>query len=371
MHSSRGSSWTRDQTHVSCIEGKLFTTSITWESQYGHTHIIYMCTYFVMVLSLGHVRLFVTRGPPCPSPSPGVYSNSCPLSRWCHSTISSSVFPFSSCLQPFPASWSFLKSQLFASGGQSIWVSASVPPMNIQDWFLLGLTSLISLQFKRLSRDFSNTTVQKHQFFSAQHSLCYHSHIQHNYWKHYSFDYIDLCQQSNTHNTLSRFVITFLPRSKHLLLSWLQSPSTVILEPKRLKSLTVSMISASICHEMMGGDTMILVIWMLSFKPAFSLSSFTFIKRLFSSSSLSAKRVVSSAYLRLLIFIQAILIPVCDSSSPACYMMYTAYNNKQVDIIPPQHTPFPICNQSIVQCLVLTVASWLAYRFLRRKASCI
>ena len=99
-------------------------------------------------------------------------------------------------------------------------------------------------------------------------------------------------------NMLSRLVMAFLPRSKRLLISWLQSPSAVILEPKEIKSLTVSTVSPSICHEVMGPDAMILVFWMLCFKPTFSLSSFTFIKRLFSSSSLSALRVVSSAYLR-------------------------------------------------------------------------
>ena len=103
-------------------------------------------------------------------------------------------------------------------------------------------------------------------------------------------------------NMLSTLVIAFLLRSKHLLISWLQSPSAVILEPKKIKSVTVYIVSPSVCHEVMGLDAMILVFWMWSFKPAFSLSSFTFIKRLFSSSSLSAIRVVSSAYLRLLIF---------------------------------------------------------------------
>ena len=108
--------------------------------------------------------------PPCPSPTPRVYSNSCPLSWWCHPTISSSVIPFSSCPQSFPASGAFQMSQFFASGGQSIGVSASasVLPMNIQDWFPLGWTDWISLQSKGLSRVFSNTTVQKHQFFGAQ-----------------------------------------------------------------------------------------------------------------------------------------------------------------------------------------------------------
>ena len=111
--------------------------------------------------------------PPCPSPTPGVYWNSCPLSQWCHPTISSPVVPFSSCPQSFPASGSFQMSQFFASGGQSIGAlaSASVLPMNIQDWFPLGLTTLISLQSKGLSKVFSNTTVQKHQFFGAQLSL--------------------------------------------------------------------------------------------------------------------------------------------------------------------------------------------------------
>ena len=110
--------------------------------------------------------------PPCPSPTRGVYSNSCPLSQWCHPTISSSVVPFSFCLQSFTASGSFSGSH-FLSGGQSIAVSASalVLPINIQDWFPLGCTGWISLQSKGLSRVFSNTTVQKHQFFCTQLSL--------------------------------------------------------------------------------------------------------------------------------------------------------------------------------------------------------
>ena len=111
--------------------------------------------------------------PPCPSPTPGVYSNSCPLSRWYHPTISSSVVPFSSYFQSFPASGSFQMSQFFTSGGQSngVSASASVLPMNIQDWFPLGWTGWISLLFKGLSRVFSNTTVQKHQFFGTPLSL--------------------------------------------------------------------------------------------------------------------------------------------------------------------------------------------------------
>ena len=117
--------------------------------------------------------------PPCSSPTPRVYSNSCPLSWWCHPIISSSVIPFSSHLQSFPESWSFQMSQFFASGGQSIGVSASasVLPMNIQGWFPLGWTGWISLQSKGLSRVFFNITVQKHQFFNAKLSLWSNSHI--------------------------------------------------------------------------------------------------------------------------------------------------------------------------------------------------
>ena len=111
--------------------------------------------------------------PPCPSSTPRVHPNPCPLSQWCHPTIASSVVPFSSCPQSFPASGSFQMSQLFASGCQSIGVSAStsVLPMNTQDWSPLGWTGWISLQSKGLSRVFSNTTVQKHRFFSTQFSL--------------------------------------------------------------------------------------------------------------------------------------------------------------------------------------------------------
>ena len=116
---------------------------------------------------------------PCPSPTPRVYSNSCQLSQWCHPTISSSAVPFSSCPQSFPAWGSFQMSQLFSSGGQTIGVSASrsVLPMNTQDWSPLGWTGWISLQSKGLSRVFSNTTAQKHQFFSAQLFLWSNSHI--------------------------------------------------------------------------------------------------------------------------------------------------------------------------------------------------
>ena len=121
----------------------------------------------VWLLRLQHAK------PPCPSPTPGVYPNSCPSSGWCHPTISSSVVPFSFCPQSFPVSGSFQMSQLFTSGGQNIGVSASTSllPMNTQDWSPLGWTGWISLQSKGLSRVFSNTTVQKHQFFCTRLSL--------------------------------------------------------------------------------------------------------------------------------------------------------------------------------------------------------
>ena len=141
---------------------------------------------------LQHARL------PCSLPTHRACSNSCPLSRWCYPNISFSIDPFA-CLQSFPASGSFPMSQFFTSGGQSTGVSASasVLPMNIQDWFPLGLTGLISLPSKGLSRVFSSTTVQKHQFFSAQLSLESNSHIIQDYWKNHSFDLTDLCWQSN------------------------------------------------------------------------------------------------------------------------------------------------------------------------------
>ena len=217
---------------------------------------------------------------PCPSPTPRVYPNSCPLSQWCHPTILCSVIPFSSCLQSFQASGSFPMSQFFTSDGQSIGVSvsASVLPMNIQDWFPLGWTGWTCLQSKGLSRVFSNTTVQKHQFFCPQLSIIQLSHPYMTTGKAIALTrWTFVCKvMSLLFNMLSRLVIAFLPRRKRLLISWLQSPSAVILEPPKIKSDTVSPVSPSICQEVMGPDAMIFVFWLLSFKPACSLSSFTF-----------------------------------------------------------------------------------------------
>ena len=179
---------------------------------------------------LQHIKL------PCPSLSLRVCSNSCPLSQWCSTTVSSSVSPFSSCPQSFPASRSFPTSWLFTSGNQSIGASALAPvlPMNIQGWFPLGLIAgLISL----LSKGHSSPT----PWFKSINSLALH--IFHgpalDYWKKTTVltivTYVDkvislLC------NMLSRFVMDFLPRSKHVLISWLPSPFAVILEPKKRKS---------------------------------------------------------------------------------------------------------------------------------------
>ena len=159
-----------------------------------------------MLLLLSHSVVFHCLWPhgpqhaklPCPSLSPKVCSNSCPFSQWCHPTISSSVAPFSSCLQSFPASGSFPMCWLFASGGESIRASASVLPVSIQGWFPLGLTGLISLLSKGLSRVFSSTTVWKHQFFGTQPSLWSNCHTR--TWllgKNHSFDYMDLWRQSD------------------------------------------------------------------------------------------------------------------------------------------------------------------------------
>ena len=169
---------------------------------------------------------------------PGVYLNPCPLSRCCYPAILSSVVPFSSCPQSLLASRSFPIRQLFSWGSQNIGVSASasVIPMNTQDWFPLGWTGWTSLQSKGLSRVFSNTTVQKHQFFRTQLSSQSNSHI-HTWPLEGGLPWLDgplLAKvMSLLLNMLSRLVITFLPTSKHLLISWLQSPSAVTLEPKK------------------------------------------------------------------------------------------------------------------------------------------
>ena len=169
-------------------------------------------------------------------------------------------------------------------------------------------------------------------------------------------------------NTLSWSAVTFLPRSKCLLISWLHSLPAVSLEPKKINSVTVFIVSPSFCHEVMGLHAVILIFWMLTLSQLFHSPLSLFIMRLFSSSLLSAIRVESSAYLRLLIFLPADLIPACASSSLTFHMVYSAYKlNKQDDNIQPWHTSLPIWKQSVVPCPVLTVVSWPAYWFLRRQ----
>ena len=208
--------------HINVISSVQFSCSVVSDSLWLH--------------GLQHAR------PLCPSPTPKAYSNSCLLSWWCHPTILSSVVPFSSCLQSFPASGSFQMSQLFTSDGHSFGVSAltSVLPMSIQGCFHLGWTGWTSLQSKRLSRLLQHhsskaSTLQCSAFFIVQQS---HPHMT-------TRITIALTRQtfvdkvmSSLFNMLSRLVITFLPRSKHLLISWLRSPSSVTLEPPQ----------SNVCH---------------------------------------------------------------------------------------------------------------------------
>ena len=186
---------------------------------------------------LQHARL------PCPLPSPGVRSNSCPLSQWCYPTILSSISPFFSCLQSFLASGFFPVNWLFTSGGQSIAASASDLEMKIQGWFPSGLTGLISLLSKGLSSVFSSTPIWKHQFFGPQPFLVVQ--LSHPYMATGNTIALTICtfvgkMVSLLFNMPTRFVIAFLPRSNHLLILWLQSPSAVILEPKEIKSIISS-----------------------------------------------------------------------------------------------------------------------------------
>ena len=195
--------------------------------------------------------------------SPRVCSNSCPLIWWYHPIIPSSVAPLASCPQSFPESGSFPMNQLFPSSGQSTRPSASalVLLMNIKGWFPLGLTDFMFFLSRRTSRVFSTTTVQKLQSFGIQPSLWSKSHISTYYRNIIALTIWTFASKmmSLLFNMLSRLVIIFFPRSKSLLISWLQSLSTVILKPKKIKCVTASTFSPSICHEVMGLDTMILV----------------------------------------------------------------------------------------------------------------
>ena len=282
--------------------------------------------------------------------------------------ISDVIQPSHLQLSPFPPTFNLSQHWgLFQWVGQSIGALAlvSVLPISIQGWFPLRLTGLI-LQSKALSRVFSRTIIWRHQFFGPQPSLWFSSHIHtwllgknialtmQTFWKLISLLF----------NMLSRFVIAFLSRNKHLLISWVQSLSAVVLEAKEKKSVTASKFPLSFCHEAMGLDPMTLVFWM--FKLIFSQSSFT-LKRL-----LTPLHFLPSEWYYLLIWDCWYFSPQSWFQTvihPVWYFAWcTLYNlNKQCENLQPWCTPFPILNQSIVPCLVLTVASWLTYRFLRRQ----
>ena len=266
------------------------------------------------------------------------------MSRWCHPTISFSAACFSLCLQSFPASGSFPMSWLFVSDGQNTGASAlaSVLPMNIQGWFPLGWTGWVSLQPKGLK-----SLLQHHNLQASvlQHSAFFMVQLSHPYMTIHSFDCMDLCKViSLLFNTQSTFVVAFLPKSKCILISGLLSLSTVILDPKKI-----------VCHHFHCFPTYLpwsdgtwchvpLVFWVLSFKPAYSLTSFTLIKKFFSFSSL--KMFFSSICVSEVVNV-SLLIPACDSLRLAFQMIYSAYKlNKQGDNIQPCHTPFPILSQS-------------------------
>ena len=232
-----------------------------------------MLQLFNSVQSLSRVQLFAipwttARQASCPSPTPRACSNSCPSSQWCYLIL---CLPLSPCLQSFPASGSSPKSQCFISCGQSTGASASTSalPMNTQNWDQDGL---IWSPFSPRDSKESSPTSQFKSINSLALSAFFTVQLSHSYMT--TGKTIALTRQtfvckvmSLLFNMLSRLVITFLPRSKRLLILWLQSPSGVILEPQKIKSATVSTVSPSIWHEVMGLDAMILVFWMLSFRP--------------------------------------------------------------------------------------------------------
>ena len=217
---------------------------------------------------LQHTRL------QCSSPTPGVYSDSCPLSHWWLPTSSSSVIPLSSCPQSFPASGSFPMSQ-------SLHQVVKVLEFQLQhqsfQWVFrtdLLQNELVGSPCSPRDSQESSPTPQFKSINSSVLSFLYSPTVTyiHDYWKNHSLTRWTFVGNvmSLLFNMLSRLVIIFLPKSKYLLISWLQSPSAVILEPRKIKSDTVSIVSPSICHDVMGPDVMILVFWMLSFKPLFN-----------------------------------------------------------------------------------------------------
>ena len=212
-------------------------------------------SYSLWPYRLQHLRL------PCPSQSPGICSNSCPLSQWCYLTISFSVIPCSFCLQSFPASGFFPVRRPFTSGGQSIGASASasVLPMYTQDWFPLGLM-VWSPCYPKDSQE-SSPSPQFKSISSLAPSFLYGLTLTsiHDYWKNLAWTIWTFVRKMMPllFNMLRKFVTAFPPRSKCLLTSWLQSLSIVILEPKKIKSVTASTFSLSICNEVMELEAMI------------------------------------------------------------------------------------------------------------------
>ena len=259
--------------------------------------------------------------------------NSYPLSWGYHPTVSCSVAHFSSYPQPFQHLSLFQKVGSLHQVAKELDSSCSVSPSNecaelislgidwfdfLKDWLIWFLAVQGTLKCLLQHHSSKASILQHLTFIMIQLSYPYMTTGKTLALIRWTF--VGKVMSLLFH-TPSRFVIAFLPRSKRLLISWLQSPSIGILEPNKIKSVTVSIVPPSICHEVMGLDAMIFGFGMLSFKPTFSLSPFPLIKRLFSSSLLSAIQVVSSAYLRLLIFLPEILTPACASSSPAFHMM--------------------------------------------------
>ena len=272
------------------------------------------CVWLLATPWLQHAR------PPCPSQTPKVHPNPRPLSQWRHPTISSSVIPHAL--------------NLSQHQGLLKWVSSSHQAAKVLEFQLQHQSFQWTPRTDLPQDDWLDLFAVQHtlksllQHHSSKASILWHSAFFINQLSHpYMITGKTIALTTRTFvdkvmsplfNKLSRLIMTFLPWNKHLLTLWLQSPSAVILGPRKIKSATVFTISPPICHKVMGPVAMIWVFWMLSFKPTFSLSSSTFIKRLLSSSSLSAIRVVSSAYLRLLIFLLAILIPACVSHDVLC-----------------------------------------------------
>ena len=260
--------------------GTTITPAMDWNSRFICWNPIAHCdsicsvqfSHSVMYDSLQPHELQHDR-PPDPSPTAGVYPNPCPLSWWCHPTISSSVIPFSSCSQSSPASGSSQMLALRIRWPKYWSFSLNLSPSNEHP----GLISLRKDWLHLLAVQGTFNSLLQHHSLKASilwHSAFFIVQLSHPYMT--TGKTIALTRRtfvdkvmSLLFNMLSRLVITVLPRSKRLLISWLQSPSAVILEPKKIKSLTVSIVSPSICHEVMGPDGMILVFWMSKFKPTF------------------------------------------------------------------------------------------------------